>query len=337
MTRLHIASVLCAAMVCLLGLGCGGVADADVETWTGADVGMADAGEGDTASPEPSGAAADVGLLTGGSAGCGLPRSHPPGGVQVVETFGSDAGGERSFFLSVPDTYDPEVPQRLIFGFAGTNWTGEAIADYLGLEVTAPRDGEIYVYPDVQWHDFEGWGELGGWLLGPHAAPADGLSDLAMTRELLAYLSERYCVDPERVFATGHSWGGDMAAVVGCFLGDVVSAVAPAAANRPYWFEPAEGEVGCLGSAAVWTFFGQDDTSFTGQDYQGQYGDEQVDFWRQKHGCSDAKTVLSVGDGECVQYAGCTDETRYCLYGPETGHQVPDYFASAVLQWFRGF
>ena len=90
-------------------------------------------------------------------------------------------------------------------------------------------------------------------------------------------------------------------------------------------------------SAAVWTFFGQNDTSFTSQAYPGQYGDEQVAFWREKHDCSDAEVVRDAGGGECVRYEGCTVDTRYCFYGPEAGHQIPDYFAAVILTWFRGF
>jgi len=203
------------------------------------------------------------------SPGCGLARTHGPGGVQVTHTFSALAGGQRSFYLSVPASYDANVPQRLIVGYAGTNWTGKQIAPYLALETTLPQVGEIYVYPDLQWHDFEGWGNLGGWLLGPHASPAHGLEDIEFTRELLGLLGDQYCIDTEQVFATGHSWGGDMAAVVGCFLGDLFTAVAPAAANRPYWFEPEQGNVECTSSAAVWTFFGQNDTHFNGETHPG--------------------------------------------------------------------
>ena len=203
----------------------------------------------------------------------------------------------------------------------------------------AGRSDEIMVYPDVLVRDFDGWGRYGGWLLGPHAAPADGMDDILFVRELVHRIGEHYCVDPSRVFATGHSWGGDMAAVAGCFLGDVFRAVAPAAANRPYWFEPVEGEVGCVGSAAVWTFFGVADEHFAAsQDHPGQFGEEQAAFWRAQNGCGAGEEALPVDGGEgCVAYAGCAEETRYCLYGPETGHQIPPYFTDAVLAWFRGF
>jgi polyhydroxybutyrate depolymerase len=306
----------------------GGQVDGSVANAPEVDAALPDAEVGDAHGPRPSSPA---------SPGCGLGRSHPSGGVQVVDTFSATAGGERSFFLSVPDSYDSTAPQRLIVGYAGTNWTGQQIAPYLGLETAAPQVGELYVYPDVQWHDFEGWGALGGWLLGPHAHPADGVADIAFTRELVERLGEQYCVDSGRVFAAGHSWGGDMAAVVGCFLGDVFAAVAPAAANRPYWFEPEQGEVACQGTAAVWTFFGQHETSFTSQAYPGQYGDQQVAFWKTRYGCGDTEVALSPGSGECVQYEGCDEDIRYCFYGPETEHQIPDYYAATVLAWFRAF
>jgi polyhydroxybutyrate depolymerase len=278
-----------------------------------------------------------AGDVFAGSNGCGLDRAHPPGGIQLTQTFSAAAGGERSFYLSVPETYDSSQPQRLIVAYAGTNWLGEQIAPYFGFEEPTPEPGEIYVYPDVQWHNFPGWGEYGGWLLGPHAAPADGMADIHFTRELLERLDEAYCIDPKKVFATGHSWGGDMAAVVGCFLGDIFRAVAPAAANRPYWFEPQEGDVGCVAGVAVWTFFGQNDTHFSSQEYPGKHGDEQVAFWKALHGCDSTHTTLEVGKGECVQFGGCSQDTRYCLYDPDAGHQVPSYFSSAVLDWFRSF
>jgi polyhydroxybutyrate depolymerase len=280
---------------------------------------------------------ADSNVTPVGNSGCGTDGIHPPGGVQVSHTFSPLAGGKRSFYLSVPESYDPNLPHRLIVGYAGTNWSGQQIAPYFGFEGIAPKNDEIYVYPDLQWHDFEGWGELGGWLLGPHAKPADGMADIEYSRELVELLSSQYCIDPQRIFATGHSWGGDMAAVVGCFLGDIFRAVAPAAANRPYWFEPQEGDVGCVPGAATWTFFGQNDTHFSSQEYPGKHGDEQVTFWKALHGCSSTQTPLEVGEGECVQFDGCSQDTRYCLYEAEAGHQTPSYFSNVVLEWFRGF
>lgn len=271
------------------------------------------------------------------SAGCGRSTDLRPGGVQQTIDAGRAGGGERGYWLSLPENYDPDRAYPLVLGYPGTSWVGEQIQPYLGLEATAPgRDGAIFAYPDPLWRDFEGWGNYGGWLLGPNAAPADGMEDLVFTEAMLDDLEQNYCVDTARVFVTGHSWGGDMAAVVACFLGDRVRAAAPAAANRPYWFEPDSGEFSCVGSAAVWTFFGVADDHFTWQDYPGQYGDEQDAFWSQERGCDAAAQDLGLEVGACVEHTGCSADTRYCLYGPDTGHQIPDGFAGLIMEWFGG-
>jgi len=311
-------------------------ADARTDDDAGAarDDGVGDAGPDDADRPDADHPDAAPPI---GTAGCGRPPVDALGGVQIEARFDDAAGGSRSYFLALPADYDPNRAHRLIVGYAGTNWSGEMIRPYLDLERDARAD-EIVVYPDLLFREFEGWGRLGGWLLGPHARPADGLDDIEFTRQLLDRLGEQYCIDPERIFATGHSWGGDMAAVVGCFLGDRFRAVAPAAANRPYWFEPVAGPVGCVGTAAVWTFFGQAVEHLNWQDFPGQFGDEQVAWWRAQNGCGDASAPLPFGaDGECVTYADCTHDTRYCLYGPATGHQIPPYFSGAILDWFRSF
>ncbi len=274
------------------------------------------------------------------SPGCSLAPKDPAGGVNVMIDAGPEGDGVRRFYLSLPADYDPEVPHRLILGFPGTNWVGEMIAPYLGLEgdAVAPKSDEIFVYPDPLWRDFDGWGKLGGWLLGPHAAPADGDQDLVFTEAVLDYMESNYCIDRQRIFVTGHSWGGDMAQVVSCFLGPRFRASVPVAANRPYWFEDGDTWVDCPGSTAVWTMFGQADDHFNAQ----TPGLECRDFWLDERGCTgvDAATPLDLGDApdECVEYQGCSATTRFCLYGAQYGHQVPaDYFAAATMAFFRSF
>ncbi len=275
------------------------------------------------------------------SLGCGTPAMHDPGGTLVTIEAGLAGDGQRRFFLVIPENYDPNTAHKLIVGFAGTNWMGEDIRDYLRLEADA-RNDEIYVYPDVLFRDFEGWGNYGGWLLGPHAHPAHGEQDLVFIRTMVEFLKAEYCVDPDRVFATGHSWGGDMAHVAACFLGDIFAASAPVAANRPYWFEQNNGEaVNCEGDTAIWSFFGVADEHFAAaQAYPGEYGDQCRDFWLLENGCEGADANLAIDldpDGQCMLYQGCEAETRYCLYGPASGHQIPGYFPETVMEWFRSF
>lgn len=272
------------------------------------------------------------------SAGCGLEPAWLRGGAQLEFDAGAEGDGVRGAYLVLPSNYDPDVPHRLVFGFPGTNWVGSQIRGYLNLEGQTGQP-EIYVYPDPLWRSFQGWGTYGGWVLGPHANPAQGMGDLNFVESLLDHLEETLCIDTERIFATGHSWGGDMAQVVGCFLGDRFTATAPAAANRPYWFETGGGWTGCAGDAAVWTWFGQNDTHFTMQSYPGEFGDQCNEFWLDTYGCDEnATTDLGYeSEGTCVSYGGCESEVRYCLYGPDAGHGIPSYFSAAVMGWFASF
>lgn len=299
-------------------------------------VGPGDVDDDDGGSDDGADDGADSGGRPSASAGCGLAPADPSGGVDLTIDAGAAGDGRRGYHLVLPQDYDPDEPHALIIGYPGTDWTGSQIRPYLDLEDGTP--GEIFVYPDPLWRDFDGWGTFGGWVLGPYADPAAGEGDLVFTEVLLDHLEDRYCIDTGRVFLTGHSWGGDMAAVAACFLGDRVTAAVPVAANRPYWFDTGSGVVACSGRAAVWTMFGQADDHFTWQEHPGQFGDEQDAFWRAEHSCGSGSEDLGIGAAdECVAATDCQVETRYCLYEPSAGHQVPSYFADATMGWFRSF
>ena len=285
-------------------------------------------------------AAPEIDAMPPPSIGCGAPAIHAPGGEYVQIQTGFAGDGMRRFYLSIPENYDPNRAHKLIVGYAGRDAMGEFMQGYLGLEDDSPGD-EIFAYPDPLFRDFEGWGNYGGWLLGPHGHPAHGEQDFGFTRALVEYVQAQYCIDPDRIFATGHSWGGDMSHVVACFMGDLFRAAVPVAANRPYWFEQANGDrVTCEGETAVWTFF-EPDIAFEGiEAYPGEFGDLCRDFWLTENGCDgiDERVDLELDpEGTCVEYTGRAPATRYCLYGPATGHQIPPYYARVTMDWFRTF
>lgn len=272
------------------------------------------------------------------SLGCGVDPIDASSGVQITRDFGDSAGGDRGFFLVIPEDYDPNQRHRVVFGFPGRDWTGEPIRGYFNLEDGTP--GEIFVYPDPLWREFEGWGTYGGWLLGDHAGPATGREDFEFVLGMIEYLQDNYCIDPQKIFATGHSWGGDMSHVLACFLGEQFRAAVPVAANSPYWFVDDDGNrVECSGQTAVWTMFGVADEAFPNQPYDGAYGDECSAFWHEENGCGGASVDLALGsEGECVEYLDCQQTTRYCLYGSEYGHQIPTaYYAAETMTFFRQF
>ena len=87
--------------------------------------------------------------------------------------------------------------------------------------------------------------------------------------------------------------------------------------------------------------FGIADDAFLGaQSYPGEFGDLVRDFWVRQNACDGVEQNVTVEldpDGECFVYSGCSNDVRYCLYGPSTGHQIPDYYPSVTMEWFRSF
>lgn len=267
----------------------------------------------------------------------------PPSG-QLTRTFSDAAGGERSYYVALPADYDAARNYRLVLVLAGTATTGREMHEWFGQGWNSNAPGlerrmadTVFVYPDQLYS----WDGDNGWALGPNAAPYDGWHDIRFIDELLTRVERDYSIDRARVFATGHSWGGDMTAVVGCYLGERLRAIAPVAANRPFWFGSPPSAKDCTGQPAVWTFFGLADDHFGDSSPNGKFGIEQNDFWTRKLACSGDYDR----DGETRTYRGCQAAVKFTLYaggqysggGGLRGHQPPDYFLAAVSNWFSAF
>jgi polyhydroxybutyrate depolymerase len=88
-----------------------------------------------------------------------------------------------------------------------------------GLSKLADRKRFVAVYPNAALPNHF-------WNISSASSRAD---DVGFVRDLLDNLGPQVCFDPKRVYATGVSNGGGMAARVGCDLSDKIAAVAPVA------------------------------------------------------------------------------------------------------------
>lgn len=272
---------------------------------------------------------------------------------QKEYTFSPAAGDKRSYYISLPANYSSTKKYRVLFIFAGTDSTGKEMYEWLGKGWNANTpgleklmDNTIFVYPDQKYN----WGNDKGWALGNYAAPFDGMHDIQFTKELLELIKNTYSVDNNRIFATGHSWGGDMANVTAYFLKGVFKAIAPVASNRPYWFENNGSyinEPNYLGNTAVWIFFGLDDDHFGSNSIDGDFGIQQADFWILKNGGNQNQYTTNVigNQGDITETYSGTSQVKLTLYqggqysggGGLLGHQPPDYYFKAVTDWFKTF
>jgi polyhydroxybutyrate depolymerase len=260
----------------------------------------------------PPGAPAD--RSRGPSAGCSV-TGKPTGASKRTLTV---AGKERSYLLAVPGTYVPDKPLALVFGMHTTGVTGaDARADF-GLEAPA-KGGAIFVYPTALASKAP---ELDGANRWDFAKESD---DLKFVDAILNQVEGDYCIERARVFATGFSSGGRMAALLGCYRGDVIRATAPVAPGGED--APLAGCTGATrGNVAVWEAWGSKDAMHESS------GKAVRDYYLAANGCQ--KTTAPATPSACVTYAGCREglPVQWCVH--DGAHVWPSFAGAAMWKFF---
>jgi polyhydroxybutyrate depolymerase len=134
-----------------------------------------------------------------------------------------ESDGElRSYRIHVPAKTAGGPPAPVVFGFHGNAGTAEHFEAYSGFSSLADREGFLAVYP-------QGAGEIPTWEIN---AVADN-PDVRFVRAAIDDLTARCAVDPDRIYATGHSRGGGMANRLACDLADRIAAIGPVSGTYP--------------------------------------------------------------------------------------------------------
>jgi poly(3-hydroxybutyrate) depolymerase len=237
-----------------------------------------------------------------GPSGCGL--AGAPTGALNNQTI-TVAGQARTYFLSVPPTYDPSTRLALVFGWHGHGGMGHGYRQVYGIEPAA-AGGAIFVYPD-------GLGTAGNtdWDYTP-----TGL-DVQLFDALLGYLTSAYCIDRSRIFSTGLSAGAFFTNLLGCVRGQVLRAIAPVAGGPPSSLDPPPGT--CTGNVGAWIAHASNDPTvdFT------TFGIATRDFWIARNGCSTKVAPADASPAECVEYQGCQPDLPVVFCVHTEGHSWP--------------
>jgi poly(3-hydroxybutyrate) depolymerase len=259
-----------------------------------------------SAEPEP---AVDVPVMA--TSGCAA-NAAPLEGEQTIDVDGT----ERSYIVSLPDGYDPETPYPLVFAFHGLGGSAELVSGrfYFGLEVPEGKP-TIFVYP--QGLDT---GSGAGW------ANSDG-EDVAFFDALLVQMEADYCVDSERVFSTGHSYGAIMTHTLGCERASVLRAIAPVAGA----FFGGFGGDGCSGPVAAWGAHGSNDGTV---DYDS--GLSAIQRVMETNGC-DPNSGTPVEPTEFCTLYDCDPgyPVTWCVH--QDDHNWPDFAAASIRAFFDSF
>lgn len=237
----------------------------------------------------------------GGTLGCG--QSGAATGVQSFDT--TIGGVSRHYQVVVPTTYDANRPTRLVFVFHGFGGNGNQIRSYLNLESQAAGQA-LFVYPD-------------GVFIATYGGIAWANSDLAFFDAMVSEISQRYCIDSERIFAMGHSFGAYMTDLVGCERGNVVRAVAQISGGT-------QGGT-CRGAVPAWLSHGTRDTVVPQS-----AGQQARDHWLTVNGCSSTSTPTAIPD--CVTYDGCSAPVVWCSFAGGHYPPFPSYTNQAIWDFF---
>ena len=166
-----------------------------------------------------------------------------------------------------------------------------------------------------------------GWMIAylDHLTPSTPA--IAKNAASIAQLvSDQWCVDPTRIYLTGHSDGGSTASIVA--IGKLVGAAAlgPSAAGVNGAYLASQK---CPAPLPVMVMHGKNDTLFPG------FGKEAADWWQKCFKCT-AGAALPNG---CIPYTGCEGgvEVRYCERNathpqwPAMNADLLDFFARFTL------
>jgi polyhydroxybutyrate depolymerase len=236
-------------------------------------------------------------------------------GTKGTVTLSLQSGGRtRTSLLHVPQKYDPGTGVMLVLNFHGFTSAGWQQALLTRMSQHSDQRGFIVAYPE---------GVAASWNAGACCGTAwtDSVDDVQFVRALLDEIAAKYCIDPNRIYATGMSNGGFLSHRLGCELSDRIAAIAPVA--------------GVLGvprqscnparPVPVLHFHGTADPMVPyggGTPLVPQLGvgivflsvAETMDHWRSRNGCSVfEQTFYEKGDAHCVEWPSCAKSAQTAL------------------------
>lgn len=281
----------------------------------GGATGAKDAGSG-TSGAGGNGAkdASSVGIADGSpplaTSGCGKPveaaGSHP--GSMTV------ANAKRTFSYEIPAGYSPGDPIALTLGFHGAGGNG-AQAFSWGLQVAAAKLGQkgIFVFPD---------GVLQGNTIGWDEKKTG--ADVAFFDALVDWAEKTFCIDANRIFVVGFSWGNDFGNTLGCYRGDKIRAI------NGFSGGIYNSDCGAVTPAYRATYSTPDGTDA----YSQAALDKAVNHYKTAQAC--AATTKPISPSPCLAYDGCAKPVIYCAY-PNMGHTPPPNGGKDAWDFFASF
>jgi polyhydroxybutyrate depolymerase len=284
---------------------------------SGAD-GTGGASSGTGGSSSEGGSAGSGGSGSSLSSGCGL-TGKATGDLQLKVRDGANV--MRDLAVLVPGSYKPNTPLALTFVFHGAGGTSADAKAFGMQDATGASAASIFVFP--QGVQFQSYGI--GW--------DDGCSgyDMPFFDNMLATIGASYCIDLNRVFAGGFSWGCDQVVALACCRSDKVRAIAAASCTDEY-SDPADYKTyqSCPARSKVSAIrFTHDTLGDSG--YPAPLFATTLSLFRAWNGCSTTSTATT--PSPCQAYSGCGAPLVDCPYD-NLQHALPGGWGSDSWKFF---
>ncbi len=157
--------------------------------------------------------------------GCQKPSPVTPG-TSANELMHS-GGLLRSYRVHVPRGYQPQQPIPLVLNFHGHGSFDYVQERGTHFSTLADREDFLVVYPQ----GIVGPDKNTGWDDGRHKNPKS--NDVLFVSDLISTLQHQWCIDADRIYATGFSNGGSMTILLACRMAARIAAFASVSGAYP--------------------------------------------------------------------------------------------------------
>jgi len=212
------------------------------------------------------------------------------------------------FAVRTPLNYDNTIqhPLAIVYAPGGKNrFANERIT---GLTQEMTKKGFVVAYVDNQI-----------FLTGPLSIPV--INDLSTIPKAIG---KKWCIDTAKIFLTGHSDGGTVAAAIGYLpkTKHIPHAIAPSAAGIR---KKDLSNFDCPDPISILVMQKEDDTLFP------NYSKELADWWATCNSCENQATPLRKG---CVEYLNCDQNVKTLFCETPGQHQEWPNMNNVMIDFF---
>lgn len=134
----------------------------------------------------------------------------------------------------LPSRYSGRHRLPLVLNLHGSTHDGASQQRLTGMSAVADRNAFIVVAPNggIRLPRGYAWNVPGVPLANGSAVPRDARDDVRFLADTVRAVARGYCLDPDRVYVTGHSGGARMASALACERADMISGLAAVSGLR---------------------------------------------------------------------------------------------------------